>query len=136
MTSNQKLSSAVVAVLSFHAAASYAQQAASSSGQGAALADVVVTAQRRQESIQDVPITVQALTAETLTQLNATTLDDFLKYLPNVARVTNGPGQSNIYIRGIAAGSGGTEGSGAIGKLPDRCRVSRRPIGGIARSQP
>jgi len=117
---NQKLSSAIVAVLSVHAAAAYAQQqAATPQAAGASLMDVVVTAQRRQESIQNVPITVQALTAETLTQLNATTLDDYLKYLPNVARVTNGPGQSNIYIRGVASGSGGTEGSGAIGNFPN-----------------
>ena len=65
------------------------------------------------------PITIQALTAETLAQLNATTIDDFIKYLPNVTQASNGPGQTNIYMRGLSVGSGGTEGSGAIGTFPN-----------------
>ena len=65
--------------------------------------EVTVTAQRRTENLQDVPITVQAMTSETLQQLNVTTLDDFIKYLPNVTQASNGPGQSAaVYMRGLS----------------------------------
>jgi len=55
------------------------------------LQEVIVTANRRTENLQNVPITIQALTGETLTQLNATTFDDYVKFLPNVTAATNGP---------------------------------------------
>lgn len=83
------------------------------------IADIVVTAQRRSESIQNVPITIQALTAETLSQLSVTTFDDMVKYLPNVALSTNGPAQGNIFMRGLALGSAGTQSSGTIGLYPN-----------------
>jgi outer membrane receptor protein involved in Fe transport len=49
-----------------------------------ALQEVIVTANRRVQNLQDVPITIQVLTGETLTRLNATTFDDFVRYLPAV----------------------------------------------------
>ncbi|TLY62537.1 MAG: hypothetical protein E6K45_13580, partial [Gammaproteobacteria bacterium] len=58
---NHKIASAIAAALSAHAATCYAQ-AAPSGG----LEEVVVTAQRRAQSIQDVPITIQALTGDSL----------------------------------------------------------------------
>jgi outer membrane receptor protein involved in Fe transport len=81
--------------------------------------EITVTAQRRTENIQDVPITIQALTAETLTQLNVTTFDDFVKYLPNVTQSTTGPGQGNIYMRGLSQGSFGVQGEGSVGIFPN-----------------
>ena len=74
--------------------------------------------------MQDVPITIQALTAETLTQLHVSTFDDFIKYLPNVTQASNGPGQSNIFMRGLSAepggpGGGGSQGSGTTGQFPN-----------------
>ena len=62
---------------------------------------------------------LQALTAETLTQLNVTTVDDFVRYLPNVESAGFGPGQSNIYMRGQATGGGVFVGGGAIGSFPN-----------------
>ena len=82
--------------------------------------EIVVTAQRRTENMQDVPITIQALTGETLKQLNVTTFDDFIKYLPNVTQASYGPGQSNIYMRGLSIGTvGGTQASGTLGQIPN-----------------
>ena len=121
LKSNQKLSSAVFAVLAGYAATGNAQQAASSPGAAPsdAIAEIVVTAQRRTENIQDVPITIQAMTADTLKQLNVSTADDFVKYLPNVSLASNGPGQSNIFMRGLALVSAGTQSSGTIGGFPN-----------------
>jgi iron complex outermembrane receptor protein len=117
-----KISYAIAAILNACAPSVFAAGAAADSDSAAGpseLGEVVVTAQRREQSIQDVPITMQALTADTLSQLNATTIDDFIKYLPNVTQASNGPGQTNIYMRGLSVGSGGTEGSGAIGTFPN-----------------
>ena len=62
---------------------------------------MVVTAQRRSENLQDVPITVQAISGEQLTQLNVVSFNDLMKYTPNVTFSGNGPGTGNIFMRGL-----------------------------------
>jgi iron complex outermembrane receptor protein len=69
--------------------------------------------------MQDVPISMQALTGETLQQLNVTTFDDYIKYLPNVTSANNGPGQNEIFMRGLSAGSQPSQGSGSTGLWPN-----------------
>src|SRR5260370_11115379 len=102
-----KVSYAVAAILggaSFGASA--AEPATGSTDTSTdALAEIIVTAQRRSQNMQDVPISMQAFTAETLQQLNVETLDDYIKYLPNVTTASNGPGQNEIFMRGLSAGS-------------------------------
>src|SRR5579883_25206 len=85
----------------------------------AQLGTIVVTAQRRSENIQDVPISMQALTSQTLRQLNIATFDDYVKYLPNVTAANNGPGQNEIFMRGVSAGSQASQGSGSTGLWPN-----------------
>jgi len=116
---NSKLTYAVMAVLSTHAAGAMAAAAEEAKATGLEIADIVVTAQRRSESIQNVPITIQALSSETLSQLSVTTFDDMVKYLPNVQLSSNGPAQGNIFMRGLALGSAGTQSSGTIGLYPN-----------------
>jgi iron complex outermembrane receptor protein len=67
-----------------------------------ALHEVVITASRREEELQDVPISVEVLTGSELERLNATTFDDFVGALPGVTAHGVGPGQNNIYVRGLA----------------------------------
>jgi outer membrane receptor protein involved in Fe transport len=83
------------------------------------LTTIIVTAQRRTENIQDVPISMQALTSQTMQQLNIQTFDDYVKYLPNVTSANNGPGQSEIFMRGVSAGSQASQGSGSTGLWPN-----------------
>ncbi len=83
------------------------------------LHEVIVTANRREENLQNVPISIQVLTGNTLAQLNATTFDDYVKYLPTVTAHGVGPGQNNIYVRGLATGEGAIQGSGANGTFPN-----------------
>ena len=80
---------------------------------------MVVTAQRRAESLQDVPLSIQALTGDTLTQLNVSTIEEFVRFLPSVTTASIGPGQSNIYMRGLNTGTLGTQGSGTNGPWPN-----------------
>ncbi|MBS0389379.1 MAG: Plug domain-containing protein, partial [Proteobacteria bacterium] len=118
MKLNPRVSAAVAAIISAGAAQmSFAadQPAASSGG----LEEIIVTAQRRTENIQNVPITVQAMTSETLSDLKVTTMDQIVKYLPSVSTATLGPGQSNIYMRGLSVGALGTQGQGSVGQWPN-----------------
>jgi iron complex outermembrane recepter protein len=64
--------------------------------------EVIVTANRRQESLQDVPMTIEVLTRAQLDKLNATTFDDFVGNMPSMTDHGVGPGQNNIYVRGLA----------------------------------
>ncbi len=119
MNSNQKLSYAIAAILSGSAGGySYAAPAAGDSDVNA-IQEIVVTAQRRSENIQNVPITITALTAETLGQLNVTVFDDYVKFLPNVTVANQGPGQGQIYMRGLATTQDGEQSSGATGSFPN-----------------
>jgi iron complex outermembrane receptor protein len=83
------------------------------------LQEVLVTAERREQNMQNVPMTVQVLTGDTLSKLNAATFDDFVKYLPAVTAHGVGPGQSNIYVRGLATAAPGIQSSGVIGSFPN-----------------
>jgi iron complex outermembrane receptor protein len=94
--SNNALRSAIAAVLGVFAAAA---QAAPTSG----LEEVVVTAQRRSEAIQDVPIAVTALSDTQLERLNVQQTLDLVKLIPNAFGSNNtGLGTANVYsIRGL-----------------------------------
>src|SRR6202044_2879895 len=120
MHPHSKLSYAIAAVLGSgafgHAVAAGSTDANSASDQ---IQEITVTAQRRTENIQDVPIAIQALTGDTLKQLNVTTFDDLIRYLPNVTAPTAGPGQAQIFMRGLSAGSNGTQSGGSINAFPN-----------------
>jgi len=119
MNSTQKLSYAIAAILS-GSAAGFAHAATATDTEAAdSIQEITVTAQRRSENIQNVPISIQALTAETLKQLSVTTFSDYVRYLPNVTAPSNGPGQSNIFMRGLSVGQAGSQSSGSIGGFPN-----------------
>ena len=80
---------------------------------------MIVTANRREENLQNVPMTIQVLTGETLAKLNATTFEDFVKYLPAVTAHGVGPGQNTIYVRGLGTADAGIQGSGFNGIFPN-----------------
>ena len=75
------------------------------------LEEVLVTATRRSESVQEIPMTVSVLGETQLEDLNISDMEDYLMMLPNVSYVSLGPGTGNIYVRGIS--SGGESGLGA-----------------------
>ncbi len=66
--------------------------------------EVVVTALRREETIQHVPMSIQALDNRTLERLNVTDFQDYVKLMPSVAFQTLGPNQTSIYMRGVSSG--------------------------------
>jgi len=78
------------------------------------LEEVVVSAQKRNESLQDVPLSIQAIGQEQLAQLKVSDFGDYVKFLPNVSYQTLGPGLSRPYMRGVASG----ENANHSGPLP------------------
>jgi outer membrane receptor protein involved in Fe transport len=73
------------------------------------LEEVVVTASKRKENLQDVPAAVQALGQETLDNLNVKSLDDYIGMLPSVTygQAAGAPGHAAIFMRGISSGASG-----------------------------
>src|SRR6266849_5432373 len=114
---NSKLSIAIAAVLG--ALSGARSLAATAEGGSEALEEITVTAQRRSQSMQDVPISMQAFTGQALQQLNIQTFDDYIKYLPNVTSANNGPGQNEVFMRGLSAGSQPSQGSASTGLWPN-----------------
>jgi iron complex outermembrane receptor protein len=75
-----------------------------SPGQGAGssgLQEIVVTATRRSESIQDVPMSISAVSQADLEKAGATQLDDVVHMVPGLAYTQNSVGQAVMAVRGV-----------------------------------
>ena len=95
--------------------AAHAQPAASptASDNAISLDAIVVTAQKRSENLQDVPVSIQAIGEQRLQQLNVSGFTDYVQYLPSVSFSTSGPGFGQVYMRGVASGGDGNH-SGSL----------------------
>lgn len=78
--------------------AALAQNAAADTG------EIIVTAQKRSENLQDVPIAIVAMGNEKLEELQVAKFEDYARYLPSVSYQTSGPGSAKVYFRGVASG--------------------------------
>ena len=134
MNSNSKLSYAIAAILSTsaggfaHAATATDTTTPATDNSSDTIQEITVTAQRRTENAQDVPITIQALTGETLKQLNVTTFDDLQQIHAQCHVRQLGPGQSSIFMRGLSVGVTGQQGNGHHRPHSRTCGLSRRAV--------
>jgi len=106
MIENKKGLSCLVVALAIASAAGTATAAPDpqeSQASGSLLDEIVVTAQRREERVQDVPIAISAFSADQLEKLNVTETLDMVKLIPNLLGFNNtGLGTANgYYLRGI-----------------------------------
>jgi iron complex outermembrane receptor protein len=85
-------------------AAAWAQATPVETADTAGLAEIVVTARKTSENLQDVPISIQAIGTVKLDQLQVQSFDDYVRYLPSVTYQTNGPGTARVYFRGVSSG--------------------------------
>jgi len=81
--------------------------------------EVTVTATKRAESLQDVPIAITALTEDSLQELGITNFSDYVMQLPGVTAGGSGPGQNTIYIRGVASTTPNLTTAGVAGLAPN-----------------
>ncbi len=95
------------------------------------LEEIVVTAQFREQSLQDVPVSVSAISGDKLFESGIDRIEDLQAYVPNLTMSETGIG-TNIYIRGI--GSGINQGfEQSVGMYVDgvyygRAQLSRAPF--------
>ena len=105
MTSRRTLTAALLTTTMLIASPAFAQTAPvedASSGD-----EIIVTAQKRSESLQNVPLSILAIGTQKLDQLNVTNVDKVVQLLPSVSIQTSQPGSTRIYMRGVASGGDG-----------------------------
>lgn len=83
------------------------------------LQTVTVTATKRTESAQDIPVAVNAIGSQELEELDVDVFTDYLTQLPGVTAGGGGPGQSTIYIRGVASTTPNLTVAGVAGLAPN-----------------
>lgn len=120
-TKYRKLSSVVtLAMLGGQAYAQNASDPGAESGSG--LEEVIVTAERRSESLQQTPISIVAFSADSLEQANIKNVDDLQTFLPNVSiggSVPVGNSAPNFTIRGVGQTSGRANNEKGVGLYVD-----------------
>ncbi len=89
------------------ASAASAADAPPTAAAAGALEDVIVTAQKHAEKLQDVPISILALDTKRLEDLQVTSFDGYAKFLPSLSVQSFGPGSAQLYIRGVTNGGDG-----------------------------
>ena len=106
LQSKYSISSLTAAVTAALYPGSYAvAQEAQEAGEHA-LEEVIVTATKREVSIQDIPASIQAITQEALASMGAKTMEDYARFVPSMNVVSYGSGQSTVVFRGAITGSG------------------------------
>jgi iron complex outermembrane receptor protein len=128
MKANYLISCAIVALLSATAAggsafaagpSDAATPAATDNTDSSTVGEIIVSAERRDQRVEDVPATIQAFSGQNLQEMNVTTVDSLLKITPNVTFGNNGPGQGSIFMRGLSAGFAGSQSSATVANFPN-----------------
>lgn len=83
------------------------------------LDEIIVTATKRTTGLQDTAVTVAAIDGDTLDELGVKNFTDYLIQLPGVTAGGAGPGQSTIYIRGLASTTPNLTTAGVAGLAPN-----------------
>jgi iron complex outermembrane receptor protein len=81
---------------------------AADTGETPVLEEITVTAQKRSENLQDVPLSIQAFNTTRLQELNIGSFDDYAQYLPSVSfQKVGNPSIEHVYMRGVSSGGDG-----------------------------
>ena len=90
------------------------------SSQPGLLEEIIVTAQKREQRLLDVPMSISAVTGEMLTRQGAYSLTDIASTVPGLSSVENAPGQNRLQLRGISA----TAGTPTVGRYLDELPIN------------
>lgn len=88
-----------------------------------ALDEIIVTATKREQNLQDIPASIQAIPQAVLERMGATGIADYSRFIPAVNVVSYDPGSTDIVFRGIQAG-----GTGGIAQSPSSMYIDEMPI--------
>lgn len=81
-----------------------ASHAADADSKSATVQEVIVTAEKREENLRDVPQSVTAISGDTLDVKRATTFEDYVTTVPGMNLISSQPGATRLVLRGINAG--------------------------------
>ncbi len=73
---------------------------------GGELEEIIVTAEKRESTVQATPIAMTALSAGDLSEQNITSIQDLVGAIPGISLRTAGPGQTEYEMRGLASSGG------------------------------
>jgi len=128
--SGKKRFAALTSVSAFLLAGSFSPLANSQPYSGM-LEEIIVTAQKRVQSLQDVPISVNVMAGEKIGEAGISKIEDLQSYVPNFTMSETGIG-TNIYMRGLGSGiNQGFEQSVGLykdGAYYGRAQLSRAPF--------
>ncbi len=118
----------VSSVLALAATPAYAQQAAPAEEEASGITDIVVTAQRRNESVQDVPIAISAFSSEQMEAQGISNTLQLGQYVPNLFALSNtGLGSANgYYLRGLGNSESIATFDPPVGTYVDNIYLSRQ----------
>jgi hypothetical protein len=102
--SRSKLSFAITAALS-GSMAMHVAPAATTDASWTSLEEIIVTARKRTENLQDVPISIDVFTSKDLRNLAVSQFEDYATMTPSVSFVSAGPGTQTLVMRGVSDGS-------------------------------
>lgn len=92
---------------------------------GSGLQEIVVTAQKREQSVFDVPITITAYTGEFLDALGIEDFDRLSNYVPGLVIQEQSPNNPGFVIRGITSDSGSAQIAPRVSVFQDGIDISR-----------
>ncbi len=102
---NAVLAAAISAALAPTATA-VAQDTPTADSERDTIEEIIVTARKREESLQRVPFSIQAIPETQLKKMGATGLSDYARFIPSMAWTEESPGESTIVFRGIRVSGG------------------------------
>jgi outer membrane receptor protein involved in Fe transport len=78
------------------------------------LDEIIVTATKREASVQDIPASIQAITQDSLVAMGAKDMEDFTRFVPSINVVKYGSGSTSVVFRGATTGTGGAQQTSSV----------------------
>lgn len=126
MVYQSKMLGATLGMALLYPAVAYGQSSENNTSENLAVPEIVVTAQRRSERLQDVPIAITSLSGEALNKLHMTESLDIARATPNltVSAIAGSGTQPNFFLRGVGLNDFSLNNSGPIGVYVDEVYLS------------
>jgi len=105
--------------------------AAGVQAQDSVIEEITVTAQQREQSILDVPVTMDVISGDFLDRTSTTELDDLSRFLPNVVIQEQGVSLPSFNIRGITDDSASVTTTPRISVYQDGIDISKKTVSSV-----
>jgi iron complex outermembrane receptor protein len=110
---------------------SFISTTANAQTQASVIEEITVTAQQREQSILDVPVTMDVISGDFLDRTSTTELDDLSRFLPNVVIQEQGVSLPSFNIRGITDDSASVTTTPRISVYQDGIDISKKTVSSV-----